>query len=107
MNDTMAIIRTLPVQQAQPARRLTICHKHFARADHRYVSYPDLRLCGKWLQRCGFQGGDVVHITCQPNQLIITRAGRWDDSAATTAAHHQSQPWLPGQDAEQEEAFSG
>lgn len=81
----MAIIRTLPVQQAQPARRLTICHKHFARADHRYVSYPDLRLCGKWLQRCGFQGGDVVHITCQPNQLIITRAGRWDDRTTIKA----------------------
>jgi len=53
-------------------RRLKIQPKHIARSDHRYVIFPEIRLCGKWLQKIGFNYWNFVTIEHQQNKIIIT-----------------------------------
>lgn len=53
-------------------RRLKIQPKYIARSDHRYVIFPEIRLCGKWLQKIGFNYGNFVTIEHQQNKIIIT-----------------------------------
>jgi toxic protein SymE len=36
------------------------------------VVFPEIRLCGKWLQDMGFSCGDMVTVQLKENQLIIT-----------------------------------
>lgn len=36
------------------------------------VSIPQIRLQGKWLQECGFEPGNRVHVQCERGKLIIT-----------------------------------
>jgi len=33
---------------------------------------PEIRLCGKWLEDCGFSCGKTVTIKCKKGKLIIT-----------------------------------
>ncbi|MBF4517815.1 type I addiction module toxin, SymE family [Flavobacterium sp. ANB] len=53
-------------------RRLKIQPKHIARSYNRYVIFPEIRLCGKWLQKIGFNYGSFVTIEHQQNKIIIT-----------------------------------
>jgi toxic protein SymE len=53
-------------------RRLKIQPKTISRRDHRYVIFPEIRLCGKWLQKIGFNYGNFVTIEQQQNKIIIT-----------------------------------
>lgn len=53
-------------------RRLKIQPKHITRPYHRYVIFPEIRLCGKWLQDIGFNYGNFVTIEHQQNKIIIT-----------------------------------
>ncbi|MEN2398974.1 SymE family type I addiction module toxin [Flavobacterium sp. MC2016-06] len=53
-------------------RRLKIQPKHIARSYNRYVVFPEIRLCGKWLQDIGFNQGNFVTIEHQENKIIIT-----------------------------------
>jgi toxic protein SymE len=34
-------------------------------------NFPEIKLCGDWLQKLGFQHGERVTITAMPNLLII------------------------------------
>lgn len=36
------------------------------------ISIPQIRLQGKWLQECGFEPGNRVHVQCERGKLIIT-----------------------------------
>lgn len=53
-------------------RRLKIQPKYMARSYHRYVIFPEIRLCGKWLQEIGFNCGNFVTVEHQRNKIIIT-----------------------------------
>lgn len=53
-------------------RRLKIQPKHIARAYHRYVVFPEIRLCGKWLHDIGFAHGKFVTVQHEENKIIIT-----------------------------------
>jgi len=53
-------------------RRLKIQPKHIPRSYSRYVIFPEIRLCGKWLQNIGFNYGNFVTIEHQQNKIIIT-----------------------------------
>lgn len=53
---------------------MTLCNKGFRRVDNRYVHFPELRLCGKWLEESGFRAGHVVDIRYGDRQLLITIA---------------------------------
>ncbi|MEG1229845.1 MAG: SymE family type I addiction module toxin [Flavobacterium sp.] len=57
----------------QPEKRqLKIHRKYISRSYHRYVIFPEIRLCGKWLQKIGFNCGNFVTIEHQQNKIIIT-----------------------------------
>ncbi|WP_281632968.1 SymE family type I addiction module toxin [Flavobacterium luteolum] len=60
------------ITQQSVKRRLKIQPKHIARSYHRYVIFPEIRLCGKWLQKIGFNYGNFVTIEHQQNKIIIT-----------------------------------
>jgi toxic protein SymE len=53
-------------------RRLKIQPKHIARSYHHYVIFPEISLCGKWLENIGFNYGNFVTIEYQQNKIIIT-----------------------------------
>ncbi|HRP58258.1 SymE family type I addiction module toxin [Agriterribacter sp.] len=55
-------------------RRLTVCNKAFDREYGPYVSFPVIRLCGKWLQDSGFRAGHTIDITYQDGKIIITKS---------------------------------
>ncbi|GGX30901.1 SymE family type I addiction module toxin [Aquimarina muelleri] len=52
-------------------RKLTLQSDHRKCADKKYKAYPSLKLCGKWLQDCGFSPQDKVRITVDKEVLII------------------------------------
>ncbi|MBS7255853.1 SymE family type I addiction module toxin [Flavobacterium branchiicola] len=52
-------------------RRLKIHPKHVSRS-YSYVIFPEIRLCGKWLQDLGFKHGSFVTIEQLQNKIIIT-----------------------------------
>lgn len=39
---------------------------------HWYVVFPEIRLCGKWLQGMGFDCGQSVMVRHEKNKIIIT-----------------------------------
>jgi len=53
-------------------RRLKIQPKHIARSYNRYVVFPEIRLCGKWLKEIGFDCGQFVTVLHEKNIIIIT-----------------------------------
>lgn len=53
-------------------RRIKIQPKHIARSYSRYIIFPEIRLCGKWLQDLGFNYGNFATIEHQQNKIIIT-----------------------------------
>lgn len=55
-------------------RQMTICNKGYARESGRYVFFPIISLCGKWLKEHGFKSGQVIDIACEDCKLVITIA---------------------------------
>lgn len=53
------------------SRKLKIYRKHQSR-DWKYVSVPEIRLEGKWLQKLGFDIGKEIEIKQQKKKLTIT-----------------------------------
>lgn len=53
-------------------RQLKIHRKYISRSYSRYVIFPEIRLCGKWLQEIGFNYGNFVTVEHQRNKIIIT-----------------------------------
>ncbi|MDQ3111969.1 MAG: SymE family type I addiction module toxin [Bacteroidota bacterium] len=52
-------------------RRLKIYQKFFSRT-YKFVLFPEIRLCGKWLQETGFKTGKIVIVQHVKNKIIIT-----------------------------------
>ncbi|MFH6957160.1 SymE family type I addiction module toxin [Flavobacterium aquidurense] len=38
----------------------------------RYVIFPEIRLCGKWLKDIGFEYGQSITVIHEKNRIIIT-----------------------------------
>jgi toxic protein SymE len=53
-------------------RRLKIAAKYVVRESLAPVVFPEIRLCGKWLQELGFSCGEMVIVQFKNSQLIIT-----------------------------------
>lgn len=53
-------------------RQLKIHRKYFSRVCMRYVVFPEIRLCGKWLHDIGFAHGKFVTVQHEDNKIIIT-----------------------------------
>lgn len=58
--------------QQSGKRQLKVYEKCISRAYHRYVVFPEIRLCGKWLQEIGFDCGQSVTVRHEKNKIIIT-----------------------------------
>jgi len=37
-----------------------------------FASFPEIRLCGKWLQEMGFQHGQTIKVKQEMNRITIT-----------------------------------
>lgn len=53
-------------------RLLKIISKAQPRKFYRWVSIPEIKLVGKWLQNSGFKEGDFVKVEVRKKKLIIT-----------------------------------
>ena len=53
-------------------RQLKVYEKHVSRSYYRYVFFPEIRLCGKWLQEMGFICGQSITVQHKKNKIIIT-----------------------------------
>ena len=53
-------------------RQLKIHKKYISRSYHRHAVFPEIRLCGKWLQDMGFNCGKSVTVRHEKNIIIIT-----------------------------------
>lgn len=54
-------------------RRLKVYPKYFERVNSwRPVIFPEIRLCGKWLQEMGFQYGQTIKVQQEMNKITIT-----------------------------------
>lgn len=58
--------------QKSGIRQLKVHQKYILRPYHRYVVFPEIRLCGKWLQETGFNCGQSVLVCHKKNKIIIT-----------------------------------
>ncbi len=58
-------------------RRLKVYYKYFHRVNswQRLVMYPEIRLCGKWLQDIGFEHGQTINVRQERNKITITVNG--------------------------------
>ncbi len=56
-------------------RQLKVYPKFFQRATDGNVIFPEIRLCGKWLQDTGFSSGQVITVRHEKDKIIITPAG--------------------------------
>lgn len=57
--------------ETQP-RQLKVYRKLFSRSYNRPVIFPEIRLCGKWLQDMGFECGQTVTVQREKNKITIT-----------------------------------
>lgn len=60
-------------------RRLKIYPKYFQRS-YQAVVFPEIRLCGKWLQDSGFTYGQEVTVLHTQNKIIITTQNPSEES---------------------------
>jgi toxic protein SymE len=58
--------------QSVNKRRLKVTSKFFSRNYSTPVIFPEIRLCGKWLQDIGFNCGEIVTVDQQENKIIIS-----------------------------------
>lgn len=58
-------------------RQLKVHYKYFHRVNtwQRSVIFPEIRLCGKWLQDLGFEHGQTINVLQEKNKIIITIDG--------------------------------
>lgn len=56
------------------SRKLKVQPKHYNRSHNKIVTYPEIRLNGKWLQDCGFVCNEPVVVYCEEGKLIIKKA---------------------------------
>jgi toxic protein SymE len=54
-------------------RKLKVQPKHYQRAYNKIVTYPEIRLNGKWLFDCGFVCNEPVIVYCEEGELLIRR----------------------------------
>ena len=58
--------------QQSGQRQLKVHQKYISRSYYRYVIFPEIRLCGKWLRDLGFDCGKSVTVLHEKNKITIT-----------------------------------
>lgn len=65
------------MKSSENTRRMKVYDKTMQRGTHfqygrYYVTFPEIRLTGKWMQECGFRPGQQIEITTEVHKLTIT-----------------------------------
>lgn len=59
--------------QQKQERHLKVYPKYFDRVNSwRPIIFPEIRLCGKWLQDIGFEHGQIIKVKQEKNKITIT-----------------------------------
>lgn len=58
--------------QPSKKRSLKVYPKYFQRTN-RMVRFPQIRLCGKWVEDSGFACGQEITVLHARNKIVITR----------------------------------
>jgi len=57
-------------------RQLKVYYKYVSRVKSwPPVIFPEIRLCGKWLQEIGFEHGQTINVRQEKNKITITVDG--------------------------------
>lgn len=67
------------MKNAAKIRRMKVYNKIMLRREHLLygsysVTFPEIRLIGKWLQDCGFNPGQEIEVHTEANKLTITKS---------------------------------
>ncbi|WP_035333777.1 SymE family type I addiction module toxin [Dyadobacter crusticola] len=54
--------------------RILTIQKKYRQRTYGYKGTPEIRLCGEWLRRLGFEDGNEVIVTMRPELLVIKLA---------------------------------
>lgn len=54
-------------------RTIKVYERDFKRTSFRYVSFPEIRMAGEWLQDSGFRTGDQIVIKHSKKRIVITK----------------------------------
>lgn len=52
-------------------RQLTIASLHVPRSFNKIISVPSIRICGRWLEDCGFVEGQKVNVRVETGRLVV------------------------------------
>lgn len=58
--------------QQSNVRLLKVYERHFSRSYFRFKSFPEIRLCGKWLSNFGFNHGNKILVEIDESKIVIT-----------------------------------
>jgi hypothetical protein len=61
------------------SRLITISYRYHERLYTNWTKVPQIRLCGAWLKKAGFDEGTVVEVEIHDNQLIIKKVSQQPD----------------------------
>ena len=60
-------------RQQNGKRQLKVYYKHFDRAHAPSVTFPEIRLCGKWVRDTGFDCGQDITVSHKKDKIVITK----------------------------------
>ncbi len=63
---------TPPAAGTAKIRKMRICRRFFERQTGHCAIFPDIRLCGRWLQDSGFRPGQYIRIKHRYQHITIT-----------------------------------
>lgn len=72
MKQEIIVVKQEKKIQQLGERQLKVYGKYISRPYYRNVVFPEIRLCGKWLQDIGFECGQNVTVRHEKNKIIIT-----------------------------------
>ncbi|WP_128331263.1 SymE family type I addiction module toxin [Apibacter sp. HY039] len=52
-------------------RTIKVYERDFKRTSYRYVSFPEIRMAGKWLQDSDFRTGNQIQINLSKKRIVI------------------------------------
>lgn len=95
------------MKKAAHTRRLKVSRKVRPKLDkddpfrYAYTEFSEITLSGVWLQKLGFNPGDLIKVTCAPETIVITvDRGQMEwlkfQGKAETAIRMSVKPYLMG-----------
>lgn len=71
----MRKVYVMKVPKGIKLRKMQVYTHHSPRRTGKYSNDPQIRLCGKWLKKAGFEAGDQIRIITMNKCLVIVPDG--------------------------------